>query len=393
MPPRKKTDSKRKRTTKDEQGKEFVPMYKKIASKAGRSTNRKPLSETTKQEIEEKKKQQQLEEASNKTRVGRKKKTTKPHSEEVEALWQGWKDVFLVGTEWNCYDFVYKIEWDFDHLHDFLFEEKEDEKKEDDKEEKKKTIEERMPEGKKCFVFGCTEPQLINGEMVYIPALIAVVSDLAPPEKIGISSVQMVKEDIVDMDELKMSWTPFIPKNETAKNISFGNLPNVFALHCNLRRSQLKRMKEEDVRRYEYCLPYCFRPNRVIDEIKKENEGSIEMLYVIDGKRSAQFSFDPESDDLDTIVEEVCEDYDLDQKKHEKDLKDFIKDEVKKQKEKVKEKINQKQKEIDKMSQEQVKALNEMKVYKFYPQNSNPDLSSFKVSYVNRYYGKADKMF
>jgi len=194
------------------------------------------------------------------------------------------------------------------------------------------------------------------------------------------------------MKKMKMSWTPFIPKSEMSKNINYDNLPNVFALHCNLRKDVLKRMKEEDVRKYEYCLPYCFRPSRVVEEIKKDHSGAIEMLYVFEGKGkgSIQFSYDPEEDDINTIVEEVCEDNELDEKEYADKLKNFIKEETKKFKDTVQQKIDAKQAEIEKMTEDERKSLNEMTVYKFYPQNKKPDLSPFKVGYVNRYYGKAD---
>ncbi|KAF0984968.1 hypothetical protein FDP41_000007 [Naegleria fowleri] len=384
-----------------------VPIYKKKASGGSVRGVRKTIAPLTKEEKKEQdyKRYQETKQAIAEAR--RKKRKTgsdegtvvpKPRVEEVENLWQGWKEVFLVGTEWSGYDMAYKFEWDFEHLHDFLFYDedvakqasKENESTSTDDDEELKPPAHVLEKGKNCFVFGSTEPQLVNGEMVYIPVMIAVVSDLAPPTKLGIKSVQMVNEEIIDMKKLKMSWTPFIPKANQSKRINYANLPHVFALHCNLRRNQLSRMKEEDVKVYEYCLPYCFRPSRVIDEIKKDNSGSIEMLYVLDKSGSVQFSFDPEEDDINTIVEEVCEDNDLDPEQYTSKLKEFIKAEMKKFKESVQKKVEEKQAEIDKLSEQERKSLNEMKVYKFYPQNKSPDLSPFKVAYVNRYYGKAD---
>ena len=384
-----------KRKIDEEESSSSVPVYKKKASVGSLTHKRKSIAPLTAEEKKEKevKKQEDTKQA---LAEGRKKrgssKRVKPSVEEVERKWEAWKEVFLVGTEWNCYDEAYKVDWDFDHLHDFLFYDEEiaNKSKEENDEEEQKPPEHTLPKDKKCFVFGSTEPQLIAGNMVYIPVLIAVVSDLAPPTKIGIKSVQMVNEEIVEMKKVKMSWTPFIPKQNQTKNINYDNLPTVYALHCNLRRNMLKKMKEEDVRMYEYCLPYCFRPDRVIEEIKKDNSGSIELLYVLDKTGSVQFSYDPEEDDINTIIEEVCEDNDLDAATFTPKLKEFIKDEVKKFKESLQQKIDTKQTEIDKLSEQERKSLNEMKVFKFYPQNKTPDLTGLKVAYVNRYYGKAD---
>jgi hypothetical protein len=39
---------------------------------------------------------------------------------EGEPLWQLWKDIYLVGTEWENYDSVFDVDWDFDHLKEAL---------------------------------------------------------------------------------------------------------------------------------------------------------------------------------------------------------------------------------------------------------------------------------
>ena len=42
--------------------------------------------------------------------------------EEEEVYWKHWKQIFLVGTEWENYDAIYDIPWDFDHLNEHLVE-------------------------------------------------------------------------------------------------------------------------------------------------------------------------------------------------------------------------------------------------------------------------------
>ncbi len=48
--------------------------------------------------------------------------------------------------------------------------------------------------------------------VVLIPAIVAVISSLPPPSKLGLKSVQKVEEEFVPMKELKMDWVPYIPK-------------------------------------------------------------------------------------------------------------------------------------------------------------------------------------
>lgn len=44
------------------------------------------------------------------------KKTKVEHFTRIEYHWSEWKEIFLVGTEWNIYDQTYSVNWDFDHL-------------------------------------------------------------------------------------------------------------------------------------------------------------------------------------------------------------------------------------------------------------------------------------
>ncbi|CAI5952480.1 unnamed protein product [Closterium sp. NIES-65] len=70
-----------------------------------------------------------------------------------------WKEAFPVGTEWDQYDKVYEIEWDFSNL------------------------DEAFDEGgplhdKRVYLFGCTEPQLVHwkgkDKVVHVPAVVAM---------------------------------------------------------------------------------------------------------------------------------------------------------------------------------------------------------------------------
>lgn len=45
-----------------------------------------------------------------------------------------------------------------------------------------------------------------------IPAIVAVVSSLPPPARLGLKSVQKIEEELIDMKDLKMDWVPYIPK-------------------------------------------------------------------------------------------------------------------------------------------------------------------------------------
>ncbi|CAI5956718.1 unnamed protein product [Closterium sp. NIES-64] len=146
---------------------------------------------------------------------------------------------------------------------------------------------------KRVYLFGCTEPQLVHwkgkDKVVHVPAVVAVLppfallgklgirvlspfapsdklgiksvlSPFAPSDKLGIKSVQMETEMIVPMREMKMDWIPFIPDTTGRGSDLRRHRSNIFTLKCIQRRAGLRQMKQERVKKFEYCLPYNFLP-------------------------------------------------------------------------------------------------------------------------------------
>ncbi|MBA0831436.1 hypothetical protein Goarm_015905, partial [Gossypium armourianum] len=111
--------------------------------------------------------------------------------------------------------------------------------------------------GKKVYLFGCTEPQLVpykgENKVICIPVVVAVVSPFPPSDKIGINSVQREAEEIVSMKQMKMDWVPYIPLEK---------------------RVALKQMKIDRLKKYEYCLPYFYQPLKE-DELEQSTEVQI----------------------------------------------------------------------------------------------------------------------
>ncbi|KAI5418452.1 hypothetical protein KIW84_042909 [Lathyrus oleraceus] len=93
-------------------------------------------------------------------------------------------------------DSLYDIKWNFSNLEN-AFEEG------------------GLLSGKKVYLFGCTEPQLVmhkqENKVICIPIVVAVVSPFPPSDKIGISSIQREAEEIIPMKQMKMDWVPYIP--------------------------------------------------------------------------------------------------------------------------------------------------------------------------------------
>ncbi|KAK1578687.1 hypothetical protein Q3G72_032346 [Acer saccharum] len=74
-----------------------------------------------------------------------------------------------------------------------------------------------------------------GGQVIPVPAVVAVVSPFPLSDKIGIASVK----DVVSLKQMKMDWFPYIP----------------LEMRAALEQLRLDRLME-----YQYCLPYIYRP-------------------------------------------------------------------------------------------------------------------------------------
>ncbi|KAG1342435.1 protein HEAT INTOLERANT 4 [Cocos nucifera] len=262
-----------------------------------------------------------------------------------EDLWQA---AFPVGTEWDNMDKIREISWNFSNL--------------------EKAFEEGGElYGKKVYLFGCTEAQLLDvkneQKIVLIPIVVAVVSPIPPSDKIGIKSVQRETEEIIPMKAMKMAWVPYIPLED---------------------RSALKHLKIERVKQYDYCLPY-FQPLKADED---EDDTVVNIMFPLEPP--VVCDFDWELDDLEEFTDELIKDEALpnDQKDA---FKEYVKEQVRERKRAQRQVKEARKKAIEDMDPETRAAFENMRFYKFYPVQTpdTPDTSNVKVAYINRYYGKA----
>nr|KJB49126.1 hypothetical protein B456_008G102000 [Gossypium raimondii] len=255
-------------------------------------------------------------------------KTSKPqpqleYFEDKRNLEDLWKAAFPVGTEWDQLDSVYQFNWNFSNLEE-AFEEG------------------GRLYGKKVYLFGCTEPQLVpykgENKVICIPVVVAVVSPFPPSDKIGINSVQREAEEIVPMKQMKMDWVPYIPLENRDSQVDRLQ-SQMFILSCTQRRVALKQMKIDRLKKYEYCLPYFYQPLK-----EDELEQSTEVQIIFPAAQKPVFcEFDWELDELDAR--------------------------------------EARKKALEEMSEETKAAFENMRFYKFYPipTPDTPDVSNVKV--------------
>ncbi|KAJ4883124.1 hypothetical protein Rs2_33217 [Raphanus sativus] len=283
-----------------------------------------------------------------------------------------WKAAFPVGTEWDKLDAVYQFNWDFKNLEEAL-------------------EEGGLLHGKKVFVFGCTEPQLVPykgaNKIVLVPAVVAVESPFPPSDKIGVTSVQREIEEILPMKTMKMDWLPYIPFDKRGRQVDRMNF-QIFVMTCTQRRAALRHMKEDRVKKYEYCLPYFYQPFK-----EDELEQSTEVQIMFPSEPPVVCEFDWEFDELEEFVDKLIEEEALSAEQKD-EFKEYVKEQVRAAKKANREAREARKKAIEEMSEDTKQAFQSMKFYKFYPQPSpeTPDVSGVKSPFINRYYGKAHQV-
>ncbi|KAK9991148.1 hypothetical protein SO802_026133 [Lithocarpus litseifolius] len=327
---------------------------------------------------EEAKPQAQQQESKKATSQAKRVKASKPETEpeyfeDKRNLEDLWKEVFPVGTEWDQLDAVYQFNWNFSNLEDAF-------------EEDGKLY------GKKVYLFGCTEPQLVSfkgeSKVICIPVVVAVVSPFPPSDKIGINSVQREAEEIIPMKQMKMDWVPYIPLEDRDSQVDRLK-SQIYILRCTQRRAALKHLKIDRLKKYEYCLPYFYQPFKE-DELEQSTE--VQIIFPVEPK-PIFCEFDWELDELEEFTDKLIQEEELaeDQKDA---FKEFVKEKVREAKKANREAREARKKALEEMTEESKAAFENMRFYKFYPVQTpdSPDVSSVKAPFINRYYGKAHEI-
>ncbi|MCL7050425.1 hypothetical protein MKW94_009528 [Papaver nudicaule] len=344
-----------------------------MARKAKRKANQKEVDQ---EEIrKEKEEVVEEEEQQPKNRKQKKAKEEPEYFDDKRNMEDLWTTAFPVGTEWDQIEKLNGFKWNFSNL-EVAFEEG------------------GLLHGRRVYIFGCTEPQLLSvngeGKLVCIPVIVAVVSDFPPSDKIGINSVQREAEEIIPMKRMKMDWVPYIPLEERGKQVERLKSADIFVWRCTQRRASLRTLKEDHLKKFEYCLPYFYNPLKEPDEIDLSTVVDIMFPEV---EPPVVCDFDWKFDEVEEFVDEKVADEVVPEDQR-RAFTDFIKekvDEAKKANEEAK-KARKRAKEAT--SEETKSAFENMRFYKFYPVKTpdTPDVSGVKASFINRYYGKAHEV-
>lgn len=310
----------------------------------------------------------------NKGNVKRRKHEKATPSQEVEYFEEKrnledlWQVAFPVGTEWDNMDKLHEINWNFSNLENAF-------------EEGGELC------GKKVYLFGCTEAQMLKvndvEKVILIPVVVAVCSPVPPSDKIGVKSVQREAEQIIPMKSMKMAWMPYIPLESRQSPVERLHT-EIYTIGCTQRRSALKFLKVERVKQYDYCLPYL----QSLKPDEDEQDTIVHIMYPLEPPVVCEFDW--ELDELEEFTDELVKEEALSEDQKDK-FKEYVKAQVKEKKLAQRQTREARKKAIEDMDPKTRSALENMRLYKFYPVQTpdTPDISHVKESYINRYYGKA----
>jgi len=209
-----------------------------------------------------------------------------------------------------------------------------------------------------------------------------------------------------------MAWVPYIPSTAWRAD-PLSQKPLAFFLKTSQRRTALKRLKEEQLRRFEYARPNIFLPR---EQKEPEANSEVSLLLEIEGTsgKIPPLSFDWQFDELEDFTAQVIKDCSLEER-HKDSIRQQVREQVNERKRAFREEKGAWQTSLDSISEKDKKALAELKCLKYYPKNKTPDLSQAKVGYlphprlqdhmksdpyllvsqsnfINRYYGKCDEL-
>ncbi|GJT49321.1 retrotransposon protein, putative, unclassified [Tanacetum coccineum] len=137
----------------------------------------------------------------------------------------------------------------------------------------------------------------------------------------------------------------------------------IFVLSCVQRRAGLKRLKDERVAEFNYCVPYFYNP---FEEDETKGSTIVELLYPVEPPVYCEFDWEFDE------VEELSED--------QKDaFKEFLKENVQERKRTNREVRQNRKQALEELSQEKLGAINNTRFYKFYPLEAPDNTVMLKV--------------
>lgn len=279
-----------------------------------------------------------------------------------------WKRIFFLGTEVHLYPSVLEKTCDFSHL-------------------KSDLLSDKFSENDNLYLFGATEGHAFDLKVDLVPVIIVVASRLPPPEKVALTSLQQAKEEVSPFRSWHLNWAPlFVDEQPQPKGLaSLKKTTHLYSLEFVQPRSSVKP-SDSKIRGYQFLLPHILFP-RLLDEFEPETE--INFSMEIDGKVCAM-EMNTDMDTPDDRAKELCEEHEISFETWGETVKQRLIVEKKALRQKNVDKKKAIETELNKYTKAELESLKSLKVYKYYPLSSPPEIRSH---FVNRTYGQSEAVF
>jgi len=294
-----------------------------------------------------------------------------------------WQDLDFVGLEINGANPIYKEKFSFPDL-------------------QRELTEGCLSGGPfPVYLFMGAQPIDIPGaspseSIINIPYIVAIQCQKEPSGRIAVASIQKGGEELLTGRKSHYRWVPYFPKGYT-NNVDQMKVvtSQVQTLKYEGRREAAKRYNDTQRHQVSLLLPYELLPQMFEQKTLQERQNdvkSVEFIFTAENGKNVEVCWDKDCHKLAIDVDSIIEDEGLDPKEGDR-LKVRLKQEFVDARDRVKQQYETEKRELDSLSPEDLQALRDMRVYKFYPVHDTIDIPPYMDPKINRYYGNAHRTF
>jgi len=256
----------------------------------------------------------------------------------------------------------------------------------------KELTEGELSKSNNLYLFMGAQPIQIKEDVKNIPYIVVIDCKKPPSGRVALTSIQFGSEIISPASKFHLTWIPYIPR----KLASFVEIPiQLHVLAWEGRKSALAKLTPEQIHKISLLLPYELIP-QIFEETtlqqRLDKVKDVSFVYKASNGKNIDIVWDKECHVLAVDIDVIIEDEKLPEDENPK-IKAALKEAFNQARDRVKEQYEAQKKELESLSSQDLAALREMKIYKFYPSHDNIDIRPFVDPFVNRYYGKAHFTF
>lgn len=228
--------------------------------------------------------------------------------------------------------------------------------------------------------------------VVNIPYIVVIDCAKPPCGRIALSSIQFGQEVIEPAHRFHLSWVPYFPHEMT------GVVEAPVQLHklaWYARKPVVELFSTEQKHHVSLLMPYELLPQvfdmKTLQDLHREAT-CVAFEHTAESGQKVEIVWDKEVHRLKIDLDIIIEDEKLDPSEKPR-IEEGLRKRFEAAREAITKRYNEQKAEISALSATDDAALRNMKVYKFYPTHEDLALGPYMTNVINRYYGKATRVF